>query len=163
MLSLLSREKVFSNLLLVVCCREVHWEMASTTERRGITSGAGPKEVWASRRKSLRRGGGLVPIREKAHLVKRGCPSPSPSLSLSRFTTLDVNLRQGKFLESFLRSVTVFGVRRHRRRPFVGERRTVEVIFSCPSMSPTKRESALAAARRSRRIAANGRCSAVCR
>ena len=45
---------------------------------------------------NLCEGGGLVPIREKAHLVQRGCPSPSPSLSLSRCTTLDVNLRQGK-------------------------------------------------------------------
>ena len=113
---------------------------------------------------NLCEGGGSRPHQGKGASCAKGVPFPlSLSLSLSRCTTLDVNLRQGKFLESFLRSVTVFGVRRHRRRPFVGERRTVEVIFSCPSMSPTKRESALAAARRSRRIAANGRCSAVCR
>ena len=80
-----ARKSFFSNLLLVVCCREVRWEMASTTERRGITSGAGPKEVWASRRKSLRRGGSR-PHQGKGASCAKGVPFPlSLSLSLSLY------------------------------------------------------------------------------
>ena len=82
-----ARKSFFSNLLLVVCCREVRWEMASTTERRGITSGAGPKEVWASRRKSLRRGGGVSSPSGKRRILCKGgaLPPLPPSLSLSLY------------------------------------------------------------------------------